>query len=181
MMGASAHTITSKFINKFSPPGGCLLLKETVITARRRGWGETKGVGGGQGAAQADAGTREEKYRRVSACVSEVHAHVNHVNESRAGFSTFSCQQTRVETARRGSGSPLLFSPLSVLIPTFSRFSSSTLSFVLSVSCLTSPHSNSSTAFTASHTQRRSHSTRTRSLQQESPRTTLRYLWMEFF
>ena len=38
-MGASVHTIKPKFINKFSPPGGCLLLKETVITERRRGVG----------------------------------------------------------------------------------------------------------------------------------------------
>lgn len=39
MMGASVHTIKTKFINKFSPPGGRLLLKETVITERRRGVG----------------------------------------------------------------------------------------------------------------------------------------------
>ena len=38
-MGASVHTIKPKFINKFSPPGGCLLLKETVITERRGGVG----------------------------------------------------------------------------------------------------------------------------------------------
>lgn len=45
MMGALVHTIKTKFINKFSPPGGCLLLKETVITGRRRG-GAGRGTNG---------------------------------------------------------------------------------------------------------------------------------------
>lgn len=39
MMGSSVHTIKTKFINKFIPPGGRLLLKETVITERQRGGG----------------------------------------------------------------------------------------------------------------------------------------------
>lgn len=37
LMGALVHTIKTKFINKFSPTGGCRLLKETVITERREG------------------------------------------------------------------------------------------------------------------------------------------------
>lgn len=50
LMGALVHTIKTKFINKFSPTGGCRLLKETVITERWEG-------GGGGG----DARTNDER------------------------------------------------------------------------------------------------------------------------
>lgn len=75
MMGSSVHTIKTKFINKFIPPGGRLLLKETVITERQRG--------GWRRWTPAPLAARREGNVCVSVCT-----HVNHANEGRVGFAS---------------------------------------------------------------------------------------------
>lgn len=62
MMGSSVHTIKTKFINKFIPPGGRLLLKETVITERQRG-------GGGVAQMNASSTGSEEGGKRLCVCL----------------------------------------------------------------------------------------------------------------
>lgn len=112
--GALVHTIKTKFINKFSPPGGCLLLKETVITERRRGAGERR----------KRTPTSPALRRRTNcapACLWSA-CSAKHRNECRVGFTSYSCKQTQVQTAHRGSTSPSpLLRSLFVLI-TFSWY-----------------------------------------------------------
>lgn len=70
LMGALVHTIKTKFINKFSPTGGCLLLKETVITERRGDGGDGEG-----GCRTKHKGALASLMSGKWVCLSEVHAH----------------------------------------------------------------------------------------------------------
>lgn len=106
MMGSSVHTIKTKFINKFIPPGGRLLLKETVITERQ---GE-----GGHRWTPAPLAARREANVCVSVCT-----HVNHANEGRVGFAS---ERRSSERPRGGSSAPTFSSSNPC-----SRFTASTL------------------------------------------------------
>lgn len=111
-MGALVHTIKTKCINKFSPPEGCLLLKETVITDRRRGVGQARG--------------RAPAFKCNKLCVSSLERTQINQGEER------SCKQTWAHCPQK----PFFFSSFVHILFTLLDVPSCVLDFVLCLAFL---------------------------------------------